>query len=203
MGAVYTIEWDEADRALSYNVYRGNLASLVLQGRVKTSTMTRLACNVSTDTDMDGRPDITDADIPPVGGEDCEDTNPAIHPGAAEQCNLVDDDCDGQIDEGCGGCPDADMDGFTRSSCGGQDCDDTSPAKHPGATEQCNTVDDDCDGQIDEGCVVCPDADGDGFTRRSCTDGFFYLVLGGNLVGEGPIGLPQGAPQRIHDLQCP
>ncbi len=254
MGAVSAIEWDEADRALSYNVYRGNLASLIPQGVLKTSSMTLLACNVTTDTDMDGRPDITDVNIPPIGGQDCDDTNPAIHPGAAEQCNTVDDDCDGQIDEGCGvcvdadldgftssscggpdcndanpaihpgaveqcntvdddcdgqidegcgACPDADLDGFTRSSCGGQDCDDTSPAKHPGATEQCNAVDDDCDGQIDEECVVCPDTDGDGITSSSCANGFFYLVLGGNLLGEGPIGLSQAAPQRIHDLQCP
>ncbi len=31
---------------------------------------------------------------------DCDDTNPAIHPGAAESLNLLDDDCDGLIDEG-------------------------------------------------------------------------------------------------------
>jgi cysteine-rich repeat protein len=32
---------------------------------------------------------------------DCNDANAAVHPGAAEACNGVDDDCDMQIDEGC------------------------------------------------------------------------------------------------------
>jgi hypothetical protein len=36
--------------------------------------------------------------------DECDDANPAVHPGAAEICgNGVDDNCDGQIDEGCGG----------------------------------------------------------------------------------------------------
>jgi hypothetical protein len=35
---------------------------------------------------------------------DCNDNNAAIYPGHAEVCSTsVDDDCDGYINEGCGG----------------------------------------------------------------------------------------------------
>lgn len=32
-------------------------------------------------------------------GEDCDDTDPGVHPGALERCDAVDQDCDGQVDE--------------------------------------------------------------------------------------------------------
>jgi len=38
-------------------------------------------------------------------GEDCDDDDPEVNPGAAESCNGVDDNCDGMIDNGCE-CPD-------------------------------------------------------------------------------------------------
>lgn len=40
------------------------------------------------------------------GGNDCNDTNAAINPGAEEVCNTVDDDCDALIDEDQGACYD-------------------------------------------------------------------------------------------------
>lgn len=109
---------------------------------------------------------------------DCDDQDPQVHPGAAERCNGRDDDCDGQIDEGIQ--PrrwyrDSDGDGYgnpssTTQSCSQPngyvsndgDCDDSDVQRHPGATERCNEVDDDCDGEVDEGACGSADADGDG-----------------------------------------
>ena len=47
-----------------------------------------------------------------------------------------------------------------------QDCDDTNSSVYPGAVEVCNGMDDDCDGEVDEGFVEAtwyPDEDGDGY----------------------------------------
>jgi hypothetical protein len=35
-----------------------------------------------------------------AAGADCDDANPAVHPGATETCNDVDDDCSGAVDDG-------------------------------------------------------------------------------------------------------
>jgi len=61
---------------------------------------------VCRDSDHDGFAD--DDDTCPDDPADCDDDNPGTFPGATETCNGVDDDCDGQVDEGvqngCGGC---------------------------------------------------------------------------------------------------
>ncbi|HEY8942718.1 MAG TPA: choice-of-anchor V domain-containing protein, partial [Polyangiaceae bacterium] len=103
---------------------------------------------------------------------DCDQNDGMIHPGAAEQCNNRDDDCDGSVDEGLSSgamtlYEDKDGDGYgildgetkTVTGCmkvagfspGRGDCDDRNPAMHPGANDVCNLFDDDCDTRVDEG----------------------------------------------------
>ena len=62
---------------------------------------------------------------------------------------------------------DNDADGFT---IGEGDCNDNNDLIHPGASELCDSVDNNCNGQIDENCNI--DNDGDGFTigEGDCND---------------------------------
>jgi len=113
--------------------------------------------------DDDCDPETPDDDLDGDGygvDEDCEDEDAAINPGATEECNDVDDDCDGVTDpevdwyadvdgDGWGGEGGSDCEPPEDSVSQGGDCDDTDGAVNPGATEVCNGVDDDCDEVID------------------------------------------------------
>lgn len=87
---------------------------------------------------------------------DCDDSSPAVHPGAQEfEGDGQDQDCDGL--DGSGACAvDADEDGWV--AC--LDCDDDQATVHPQAIEHCDGLDNDCDGLVDEDL----DRDGDGTT---------------------------------------
>ncbi len=113
-----------------------------------------------------GDPNDKDDDSYPVG-EDCDDFNREVHPGAQEYCDGFDNNCDGTTDEGCPPCVDSETQecGTDVGQCikGSQTCvdgnwdicSDTGPSP-----EICDGKDNDCDGATDE---ICPCLDGDQF----------------------------------------
>jgi hypothetical protein len=118
-------------------------------------------------------------------GDDCDDSDVAIHPGAAESCvSPADDDCDAQVDEGCI-CPVGDTrpcSAMGVCALGVETCVDGTAWQAcsiaPAAHDDCNDLDDDCDGLVDEGVAVdCwPDGDNDSYAAmgaamsRECSD---------------------------------
>jgi hypothetical protein len=154
---------------------------------------------------------------------DCNDANPTVKPGATELCNKVDDNCDGQVDNGIAFTayyPDGDGDGFgsesslAESSCApvpgkvanNADCNDANPGVKPGAPEQCNAQDDNCDGQLDEGLTFTAylaDADGDGFgdstsTPQSACAPVPGRVSNGQDCNDANPGVKPGAPEMCN-----
>ena len=156
---------------MHYTTLFASLFLLGCESEIKTPTVeTNEDIVVSTDADGDGY----------VGEDDCDDSDANIHPGVEEICDGLDNNCDGEIDEGVTITfyLDADEDGFgdptiSEERCeqgidsvpNNNDCDDSDPNVHPGVEEICNGIDDDCDDVIDDGIgdTYFLDADGDGF----------------------------------------
>ncbi|MCK6574266.1 hypothetical protein L6V77_24565, partial [Myxococcota bacterium] len=118
-----------------------------------------------------------------VDGQQTCDARPGV-PGE-ERCNLLDDDCDGEVDG-----PDADggdacvlglgvcaADGVQRCVDGQQTCDARPGAAAP---EVCNDLDDDCDGALDEdaGCLCVAEETAPCYDGPIGTEGL-GLCLGG------------------------
>jgi hypothetical protein len=101
---------------------------------------------------------------------DCNDSDADVAPTARERCNGIDDDCSGRADYriGAGDFEDDDGDGVPDAACSAAvaDCNDRDASIAPGGLELCDTWDNDCDLQVDEGAAEVPwyaDMDGDGF----------------------------------------
>jgi hypothetical protein len=109
-----------------------------------------------------------------VASEDCDDSDPNVHPGGTEVCDGADNDCDGEVDDGVGITlwTDADSDGYGDPdapvltcdaevtlglSDNAEDCDDADADVNPLGVEVCDDADNDCDGLIDWGTRVPAD----------------------------------------------
>jgi large repetitive protein len=123
---------------------------------------------------------------------DCDDMSAAVNPAATELCDSIDNDCDGDTDEddatdALTWYADSDGDSYgdaasTTAACAmpsgyvadSSDCDDSEATTHPGATEYCDSIDNDCDGDTDEDDATdastwYADSDGDSYGDAAST----------------------------------
>ena len=130
------------------------------------------------DDDGDGHVDqaCTDTDGA-APADDCDDTDPAVNPSAAELLDGVDNDCNGSIDEATTAwdddgdcyCELGPCAGSSEASCAsvtGGDCDDGAITINPGAFDEPDMlyVDSDCDGidgDVDGSIFVDPSGGND------------------------------------------
>ena len=123
-----------------------------------------------------------------AGGNDQNDNDNTINPGATEICDNKDNNQNSLTDEGC----DDDKDSYSekQATCSGNfkdgnnvvrycsqfgppnkgDCDDSNGNINPSISEICDNIDDDCSNGVDNGC----DDDKDGFvdSTKICNGNF-------------------------------
>ncbi len=151
-------------------------------------------------------PTCTDADLDgysveggACGPADCNDSNYAVNPGAADAvCDGVDNNCNGTPDDGyvptqttcgVGACSAAGT-----SSCVGGVIVDTCTPGTP-STEVCDGIDNDCNGVVDDGIAPVPTTCGVGACQASgaltCQNGQMVgSCTPGQPTTEGPFGNP-------------
>jgi len=139
------------------------------------------------------------------GGTDCDDADPGVNPAQMvdDNCDQVDTDCDGSIDEDVGPWyPDIDSDGWGATTgalpatCPAPsanhvqrsgDCDDADAFISPGAAElPCDGVDNDCNS------TTADDAGGQDYFDDADDDGF----------GDPTTGVPTSCPNSLQVLNA-
>ena len=140
-------------------------------------------------------PAPVDTPCGPAGAQFCDGIGTCVECTVDAQCPAG-EACVGNTCVPTGSCDDKDGDGYAvpvRSAIctGPTDCDDTDASVHPGATEWCDGVDNDCDGTIDDACQ----------STRTCTDtdGGIVPNIAGEVADCPAFGL---GPCYLHDDQC-
>ena len=188
----------DLDGTVAFSLEDVELGEYVLELEVTDSvgdTATVQVEFVVVEADADGDGYVTEL----LGGDDCDDGDEAVNPGADEICNGIDDDCDGDADsdaidmqtiytdsdgDGYGdpdtereGCPDEE-DAVTVA----EDCLDTDETVNPDATEICDDgLDNDCDGGAND-CALSGDVVFDS------ADLVIYGVDSSDLAGSAVFG---------------
>ena len=122
-----------------------------------------------------------------IVGDDCDDNNPAVFPGATEACDGLDNNCEGSVDEGAliTFYADGDGDGYGVEASAveaceapsgavalGGDCDDTNPILTPEDYDGDGLSS--CDGDCDDNNANLSDRCG-----YSTMDGELNVLIGG------------------------
>ncbi|MBK9402036.1 MAG: T9SS type A sorting domain-containing protein [Bacteroidetes bacterium] len=154
----------------NYTVTATSAGGCTSTSTVEVTALPNVTYYQDADNDTYGNPGVSQVSCTgaPIGyvisNTDCNDGSAAVNPAATEVCNLIDDDCDGNTDEGF----DVDNDGYT--SCNG-DCDDNNNAVNPGASEICNGIDDNCNGLTDDNVPALPNPGAVSGTAAACLPG--------------------------------
>jgi hypothetical protein len=184
---------------------RGLVLSIVLvgcsPGRAPAAYRWNEGAEPSVSSDDPATWDAADQDGDGASTDDCDDGDPALHPGASDDVgDGVDQNCDGldgvdadgdgfasfrsggddcEDDDAALNQADADGDGFT--TCNG-DCDDLVAEDWPGNIEVCDGFDNDCDLVVDvSGAGAMPCARDDEFVSWDATD---VLIVEFNQFGD-------------------
>ncbi|MCS7213847.1 MAG: MopE-related protein [Candidatus Calescibacterium sp.] len=181
----YTLMFIRSDYEIGIeiaSVRNGQVVDLGILGLFPECILTKFYRDGDGDGFGDGQNYVEDCYAPYgyVGNtNDCNDSDVSVHPGAVEICNGKDDNCNGDIDEFVYLVfyRDSDSDGYgnpnsTTQACSkpngyvmnNLDCNDSNSMIKPTSIEICDTLDQDCDGFVNDGILsyFYKDGDGDG-----------------------------------------